>query len=47
MAKDYEVFFEHLGISDEEEKKTVLDFVSTLFNIVIELNNNQLNDDIQ
>lgn len=40
---DYEAFFSKNGITDGEDKRIVLDFVSTLFNIAIEFINNQLN----
>ena len=41
--RDYEGYFDNIGITDREEKKIVLDYVSTLFNIAIEHTNKQIN----
>lgn len=41
MKTDYDDFFKRVGITDDDEKKIVLDFVETLFNITIETINNE------
>lgn len=40
---EYEGFFKNVGITDDEDKKVVLDFMDTLFNITIEIINNETN----
>lgn len=41
MQTDYDDFFKRVGITDDDDKNIVLDFVETLFNITIEIINNQ------
>lgn len=41
MNTDYDDFFKSVGITDDNDKKVVLDFVETLFNITIETINNE------
>ena len=38
---DYEVFFDEIGISDEEERNVVLGFIRELFEIAIQHLNNE------
>lgn len=39
--KDYEVYFDEIGISDEEERNVVLGFIRELFEIAIQHLNNE------
>lgn len=41
MNTDYDDYFKSVGITDDNDKKVVLDFVETLFNITIETINNE------
>lgn len=40
MTQDYDNFFKHVGINDDEDKKIVFDFMDTLFDITINIMNN-------
>ena len=44
MLKDYEEYFKSIGLSDEEEKRIVLEFVDTLFELAITSINNDTDD---
>jgi hypothetical protein len=44
MLKDYEEYFKTIGLSDEEEKRIVLEFVDTLFELAITGINNDTDD---
>lgn len=41
MQTDYDDFFKRVGITDDSDKKIVLEFVETLFNITIDTLNNK------
>lgn len=44
MCKDYDDFYNSVGITDDEDKKVVFDFMDTLFNITLNIiNNNKTN----
>lgn len=38
---EYEAFFKSIGITDDEDKKAVFDFMDTLFDITIKIMNNK------
>lgn len=45
MRKDYDEFYNNIGITDDEDKKVVFDFMDTLFDITLNIiNNNKIND---
>ena len=41
MRKDYDEFYNTVGITDEEDKKVVFDFMDTLFDITLNIINNK------
>ena len=40
MKKDYDYFFESIGLTNEEEKNTMISYIETLFKTTIEIINN-------
>lgn len=40
MRKDYDEFYKSIGITDDEDKRIVFDFMDTLFEITINIMNN-------
>lgn len=45
MRKDYEKLFEQLNLSDEREKKIIINFVGGLFEIAFSMSkNSEIND---
>ena len=41
MNKDYEQYLKHIGITNEEDKMIVLDYIIALFNTAITIMNNE------
>ena len=40
MRKDYDEFYNSIGITDDEDKRIVFDFMDTLLEITINIMNN-------
>ncbi len=41
MKQDYDEFYNSVGITDDEDKRTVFNFMDTLFEITIQILNNE------
>lgn len=41
MTKDYEYVFNKFGVTNEEEKTIIIDFIETLYKTTIEIINNK------
>lgn len=46
MCKDYEDYFNNIGIMEIQEQETILDFLTSMVSIALERENNLINDDI-
>jgi hypothetical protein len=40
MRKDYDEFYNSIGLTDDEDKRIVFDFMDTLFDITLNIMNN-------
>ncbi len=46
MSKEYEEYFNSIGVVEIQEQETILNFLTSMVSIVLERENNWLNDKI-
>lgn len=46
MSKEYEEYFNSIGVVEIQEQETILNFLTSMVSIVLERGNNWLNDKI-